>query len=88
MNIQDLVNHYVELSATTDDHRRHDLVGQLFADSAVHYAAPPANVSFTGIEAIEANIAQENRRTWEPASSSAKATSSRTTMPFSCSGRS
>ena len=59
MNIQDLVNHYVELSATTDDHRRHDLVGQLFTESAVHYAAP-ANVSFTGIEAIEANIARVN----------------------------
>lgn len=50
---------YVELWKTTDDAQRSLLVDELFADDAVHHAAP-ANVSFVGKEQILANVTNVN----------------------------
>jgi hypothetical protein len=55
-----LVDDYFALWKTTDDDERHALVQKIFTESAVHYAAP-ANVSFSGIDEIEANIARINK---------------------------
>ena len=59
MTAATLVDHYFEAWATTDPTRRHELVGTIFAEDATHHAAP-ANVTFTGCEEIEANIARVN----------------------------
>jgi hypothetical protein len=60
VNATALVDRYFELWKTTDDDERHALAQKVFAESAVHYAAP-AKVSFSGVEEIVANIAQVNK---------------------------
>lgn len=60
MNATDLIDAYFEMWKATDDDKRHALVQKIFTESAVHYAAP-ANVSFSGIGEIEANIARINK---------------------------
>ncbi|MEZ3159453.1 nuclear transport factor 2 family protein [Microbacterium sp. BWT-B31] len=59
MDTKTIAATYFELWSTTDDARRHELATQLFADDAVHHAAP-ADVHFEGVDAIEANITQVN----------------------------
>ena len=56
----ELVDQYFELWKTTDDDNRHALAQKIFTESAVQYVAP-ANVSLSGLDAIEANIAKVNR---------------------------
>jgi hypothetical protein len=56
----ELVELYFELWKTTDDNERHALAGKIFTDAAVQYAVP-ANVSFSGVDQIEANIAKVNK---------------------------
>jgi hypothetical protein len=56
---EELAVAYFELWMTTDEVRRHHLIGEVFAESAVHYAAP-ANVAFRGIDAIASNIRRVN----------------------------
>jgi len=60
METTTLADAYFELWGTTDDAHRHDLAGKVFAESAVQYVSP-ANVSLTGVDAIEANIARVNK---------------------------
>lgn len=60
METTTLADAYFELWGTTDDARRHELAGEVFAASAVQHVSP-AGVSLTGLDAIEANIARVNR---------------------------
>ncbi len=60
------VDNYFEMWSTPDPERRHELVESLFAPQAIHYAAP-ADVSFVGHEAIEANISRVNRENLQEA---------------------
>jgi hypothetical protein len=56
---QAFADKYVELWKTTDDAQRKLLVDELFAEDAVHYAAP-ANTSFVGKDQILTNVANVN----------------------------
>ena len=60
METKTLAEDYFELWGTTDDARRHELASKVFAASAVQYVSP-ANVSLSGVDAIEANIARVNK---------------------------
>jgi hypothetical protein len=59
MTTQNFATKYIELWKTTDDKQREALTRELFAEDAVHYAAP-ANVSFVGRENILANVTNIN----------------------------
>jgi hypothetical protein len=55
-----LVDDYFELWQTTDAAARHELIQRVFAESAVQYVVP-ADVTISGIDNIEANIARVNK---------------------------
>jgi len=61
MALQEFATDYVQLWRTTDSAERATLASKLFAENAVHYAAP-ANVTFDGREAILANVTSINEQ--------------------------
>ncbi|HEY3607361.1 MAG TPA: hypothetical protein VGL06_07660 [Pseudonocardiaceae bacterium] len=60
MEAKELMGDLLEAWRTHDDERRHALVHNVFAESAVHHVAGE-NLRFSGIDEIEANIAQVNK---------------------------
>ncbi len=61
MALQEFATDYVQLWRTTDTAERETLVTKLFAENAVHHAAP-ANVMFDGRDAILANVTSINEQ--------------------------
>jgi hypothetical protein len=60
MNANEFADNYLEVWKVSDDGERSTLVKKLFTEDAVHHIAP-ADVSFTGRDEIEANIARVHK---------------------------
>jgi hypothetical protein len=60
MTTQKFADRYLDLWKTTDSQEREQMAKALFAEDAVHHAAP-ANLSFVGRDQILANIASVNK---------------------------